>query len=63
MSSEPETDAQRIQRFIKPCGVLLTERADVLARLYAGALVRGYDAREIVADYLRMLDGIDDDVV
>ena len=56
---EPETDADRVTRFVKPQGVLLTERAEVLARVYAGAQVRGYNPRETVYDYLRMLDGME----
>lgn len=64
MPPEPETDAQRLQRFIEPCGVLLTERTEVLARIYAGAMVSGTDrnddrlwfARTAVNDFLLMLD-------
>jgi hypothetical protein len=60
MPAEPTSDAERIQRFIKPVGVLLTERADVLARVYAGSLsnrASTNEAREAVNDFLRLLDG------
>jgi hypothetical protein len=69
MPREPESDADRVTRFIKPVGVLLTERADVLARVYAGVFAsgRGCDevtceyARRAVKDFLLMLDGLPSD--
>lgn len=61
-----ERATERLCRFIKPCGVLLTERADVLARIYAGVMAsgNGYQddrlrmARKATHDFLEMLDGV-----
>lgn len=61
MSREPESDAERVARFVKPVGKLLTERADVLARIYAGVMAGGLGgeehARLAVHDFLALIDG------
>ena len=64
MPGEPEADAARVERFIKPVGTLLTERVDTLARIYASVLQSGTGyredrleyAREAVHDFLAMID-------
>jgi hypothetical protein len=71
MPREPEDAEQRVTGFIKPVGVLLTERADVLAKVYASAISSGRGdqeqrirhAREAVNDFLLMLDGLPSETV
>lgn len=61
----PLTDAARIDLFVKPCGRLLDERVDTLARIYAAALTRGstdYEiARAACIDFLKMIEPMDAD--
>ena len=65
----PLTDAARIDLFVKPCGRLLDERVDSLARIYAGVMAggQGYQdtrivaAREACIDFLKMIDPMDAD--
>lgn len=64
MPGEPEADAARVERFIKPVGTLLTERVDTLARIYSAVMESGAGyrddrpryAREAVHDFLAMID-------
>lgn len=57
------TVEERVRRFVKPLGTVMTARAEVVARVYASAIASSNGsridyARNAVDDFLKLLDDV-----